>query len=83
MTESIDWSVKAKGIVGAPLRHKKRIEHDHEITFDMIEQGYKTAAVLVKHHGEEYLPIFERLCYEREQRMKSKALLEKAFAVAD
>ena len=84
MSDYIDWSVKAKGVVGAPLQLDKqqRIQHEHEITCEMIEQGYKTAAGLVKHHGEEYLPIFERLCYEREKRMKSNALLEQAFVVA-
>lgn len=81
MSEYIDWSVKTKGIVGARSSKTKRLESDHEITLDMVEDGYRKAAKIVQDHGEAYLPIFERLCLEREQRMKTQSLLEKVWEI--
>ncbi len=85
MDKQVDWSAQAKGIVGNPVRIKsdKWITSEDEITDDIIEHARKVAADVVKQHGEQYLPIFERLCYEHEQREKTKALLEEAYDLAD
>ena len=81
MTQFVDWSVKAKGIVGAPFSKENRLTCDSQVTHEMIEDGYRQAAKLVQEVDEKYLPIFERLCYEQEQREKTQALLEKAWSV--
>lgn len=84
MSEFIDVRVKARQIVGDPygLRKIKKIQHEHEITDELIEECYKTAAQVVKQHGEAYLPIFERMHMEREKRIKNRSLMQMALEVA-
>jgi len=84
MSEFIDVSEKARQIVGDPygLRKVKKIQHESDITDDLIEECYQIAAQVVKKYGEVYLPIFERMHSEREKRIKNRSLLEMAMEVA-
>jgi hypothetical protein len=85
MSGFIDVREKARQIVADPygLRKVKKIQHDHEITDEMIEDCYKIAAEVVKKHGEVYLPIFERMHNEREARIKNRDLMQIAIEVAN
>ena len=84
MSNFSDWSKKAKKVINKPFgidfRHLK---HEHEITDELFEECYKTAARIVKKYGEVYLPIFERMHTERQKRKKNKNLIEQAINVAD
>jgi hypothetical protein len=85
MSEFIDVREKARQIVTDPygLRKVKKVQYEHEITDEMIEECYKTAAKIVKQYGEAYLPIFERMHAEREKRQKNRDLMELALGVAN
>ncbi|MCK9247111.1 MAG: hypothetical protein M0P11_09200 [Anaerolineaceae bacterium] len=48
---------------------------DGEVTDEILEECYVVMARIVTLYGETYLPIFERLHREREDRMGRKALL--------
>lgn len=54
-----------------------------EITDALLEEAYVTMALIVKQHGEHYLPIFERLHNEITERQKKSDLLSVALSVAD
>jgi len=58
------------------------ITSDDEITLSVLKEAYQTAAKVVADHGDVYLPIFERLHNEIEQRKARDTMLAKAQAVA-
>ena len=49
-----------------------------DITDELLEECYLALAFIVDRYGEVYLPIFERLHLEIEERKKTKALLKEA-----
>ena len=85
MAYFVDVEEKARQVVRDPygLRKIKKIQHEHEITDELIEECYQIAANVVKRYGDVYLPIFERMHMEREKRIKSRSMLEKALEVAE
>lgn len=61
----------------------KKIEHEDEITLEMLEEGLQTSARIVKLYGKKYLPIFERMHREVEDWKRGEFMLEKALHIAD
>jgi len=58
----------------------KKIE---AISYADIQEIYKLMANIVTEHGEDYLPIFERLHNELEDHMAKRKLLSKAFKISN
>jgi hypothetical protein len=56
---------------------------DDEITDEVIERCYRIAAKVVAVHGNNYLPIFERMKQEKENREKVKVLKKLALNIAN
>ena len=61
----------------------RRTIQDKDVTDDLLEECYVMIARIVKQHGEEYLPIFERLHTEIEERKSRKKLIELAHNVSE
>jgi len=49
---------------------------DKDVTDTMLQESYVIMAEIVKTYGEQYLPIFERLHEEIDDRQKKRALLD-------
>lgn len=74
-----EFEISTEQLLG--IRKIKRVKSEEEVTLKMIEDGYKTAAYIVKKYGDKYLPIFVRMHEELE---KKKSLLkhkEKALSL--
>lgn len=54
----------------------------HEITDEILYEYYVIVASIVRFHGEQYLPIFERLKTEIDSRSKKSELLNQALEVS-
>ena len=63
-----------------PIDLPKKIE---AISYADIQEIYKLMANIVTEHGEDYLPIFERLHNELEDHMAKRKLLSKAFKISN
>lgn len=61
-------------------RHEKIEKHD--VTDELLEECYVLVAKIVDCYGDAYLPIFERLHYELEQRRKQKDLINIAKRIS-
>lgn len=53
-----------------------------EVSYQDIKDAYLLAAMIVAEHGEEYLPIFERLQTELNSFSAKKKLVDKAKEIA-
>ena len=53
-----------------------------KVPLNQLKQAYLQSANIVAVHGEEYLPIFERLENEYNQRLAKSALLTKAINIS-
>jgi len=53
------------------------------ISYADIQDIYKLMANIITEHGEDYLPIFERLHDELEEHMEKRRLLSKAFEISN
>ncbi len=83
MYSFIDWSEKIKSTIYRPINLEGiKVSHDYEITDELFDECYQTAARLVRIHGEKYLPIFERMHQEKERRKEKKSLLKQAYFTA-
>jgi len=58
------------------------VAEDNTVTDDMIERTYQIMAVIIRDHGDKYLPIFKRLHEERERRKATQDLKNIALQVA-
>lgn len=63
-----------------PIDLPKKIE---AISYADIQEIYKLMANIVTEHGEDYLPIFERLHDELDDHMAKRKLLSKAFEISN
>ncbi len=63
-----------------PMTQPEQID---TITYANIQETYELMANIVTEHGEEYLPIFERLHDELEGHLAKKKLLSKAFKISN
>lgn len=63
-----------------PIDLPKNVE---AISYADIQEIYKLMADIVTEHGEDYLPIFERLHVELEEHMEKRRLLSKAFEISN
>lgn len=55
---------------------------DNKVSFKQLKKAYLQAAKIVAHHGEKYLPIFERLEKEYKERKKQINTLNRAIKIA-
>ena len=62
--------------------HSRPHIKDSDVTDDMLLEGYAILAGIVKLYGDQYLPIFERLHLEIENRKTTRRLIDKALHVA-
>lgn len=53
------------------------------ITLSELEEGYKTIALMIRHYGDIYLPIFIRLHKEIEAKRNSQMFKSLAMKVAN
>lgn len=53
-----------------------------DITYKDLKSAYRLAAMIVAEHGEEYLPIFERLQMELDSYSDKIKLVDKAKEIA-
>ena len=60
----------------------KPIRHEKDVTLPMLKEAYTVAAKAVADHGEVYLPIFERLHNEIEERQARDKMLAAAIEIA-
>ena len=56
---------------------------EQDISDELVEECYRIIAGVIATHGENYLPIFERLHVELSERDKRRKLLDEAFKVAN
>ena len=55
---------------------------EEDITDEILKECYVTMARIVNQHGERYLPIFERIHAEIENRNAKRKLLEAALKIS-
>ncbi len=55
---------------------------ENDISLSILQESYELVAHIVAKHGEVYLPIFERLHTEIEQRKDKDDMLAKARTIA-
>ena len=60
---------------------RKYAEHD-DVSFVDLRSAYEVAAGMVAEHGDKYLPWFERLEKEIQDRQKQSEIRERALKVA-
>ncbi|TVQ84003.1 MAG: hypothetical protein EA357_04185 [Micavibrio sp.] len=65
-----------------PVLYTRKYTKDDDISFDDLRTAYRRAARLVDTHGKDYLPVFERLERELQERQHEEALLARAKEVA-
>lgn len=63
--------------------HKENPEPDKEVTMEELQECYESLAQIVKKHGKEYLPLFERVHNEIQMRKKENRLIDIAHRVAE
>ena len=63
-----------------PIARPEKID---AITYADIQESYELMANIVIEHGDEYLPIFERLHDELKNHMAKRKLLSKAFEISN
>ena len=65
--------------------NQKNTNHTHaeEPSMDELYKCYNRLAVIVKEHGKEYLPLFERVHNEIKMRKKQNRLLDIALKAAE
>jgi hypothetical protein len=66
-----------------PTLYKRRYADNEEVSSEDLRTAYQVAAQLVASHGDEYLPLFERLDQEVQQRDEKETIKHRALAVAN
>ncbi len=56
---------------------------EKKVRFEELKKAYKISAMLVTLHGDIYLPIFERLEKEYNDRLKKKEALHRAVQIVE
>lgn len=56
---------------------------ENRITLSQLKQAYLQAAKIVARHGDTYLPIFERVETEYQERKKQIDALNRAIMIAE
>ena len=85
MTKTLDWDIEKLirkfdpriSQKNSPVEYRQRDINDN-VTYSDLNKAYHLAAVVVSEHGEEYLPIFERLQKELQDYDQRTQLLEEA-----
>ncbi len=60
----------------------RTVLQDSDVTDEMLHDSYILMADIVRTHGEQFLPIFERLHSEIEAREAKKSLLDTAIRMS-
>ena len=77
--EKEHFAPRNKALYGFEIKEVK----EEDITLEMLEDGLRSSARLVKQYGRVYLPIFERLDSEVREWKRRDKLFEKALRLAD
>ncbi len=65
-----------------PLLYKRKYTDGDEVSFSDLQEAYRMAANLVAKGGDDYLPIFERLDKEMQERQYKETMKARALEVA-
>lgn len=65
-----------------PVTYKRKYADGAEVSFVDLREAYRTAAALVADLGDDYLPVFQRLEQELQERQQKEAVKARALEVA-
>ncbi len=65
-----------------PVTYKRKYADGEEVSFVDLREAYRTAAGLVADLGDDYLPVFQRLEQELQERQQKEAVKARALEVA-
>ncbi|MBL1148491.1 MAG: hypothetical protein HND56_00630 [Pseudomonadota bacterium] len=65
-----------------PVTYKRKYADGEEVSFVDLREAYRTAASLVADLGDNYLPVFQRLEQELQERQQKEAVKARALEVA-
>mgnify|MGYP001314002769 CR=1 FL=1 len=66
-----------------PTIYKRKYTNGQAVSLDDLQTAYEVAAQLVVDHGDQYLPLFERLDQEVQLRQERDTLKDRALAVVE